>query len=64
MLSSDEFEKWRAICASARSVCLREWRASMGGVGGVLVWVACQRGWRGNLGYVVDMLAWVTWQRG
>ena len=30
-----EFEKWRAI------------RPSLGGVGGVLVWVACLRGWCG-----------------
>ena len=37
-----EFEKWSAI------------RASVGGVSGVLAWVACLHGWRGG------MLAWVA----
>ena len=36
--------------------CLREWRDSVGSVGGVLAW-GCA-----NVGYVVDVLAWVTWQ--
>ena len=33
--------------------CLHGWRASMGGVGGVLVWVAwvvCLRGWHASVG--------------
>ena len=47
--------------------CLRGWRASVGGVGGVLagvVWVACLRGWRANEGYVIGVLAWVTCEGG
>ena len=36
-----EFEKWHAI------------RASVGGVGGVLAWVACMRGWRASVGAVL-----------
>ena len=37
-------------------VCLRGWRASVGGVEGVLTWVAwkaCLRGWRANVSYVL-----------
>ena len=30
----------------------------MGGVGGMLAWVACLRGWRVSIG---DMLTCVTW---
>ena len=46
-----EFEKWRAI------------RPSLGGVGGVLVWVACLRGWCGwrpivIVTVVVEILSW------
>ena len=46
-----EFENWRAI------------RASVGGAGDMLVWVAfvaCLRGWRASVGGVVDILAWVA----
>ena len=45
-------------------VCLRGWRASGSGVGGVLAWVVRLRGWRTNVGYVVGVLAWLTCQRG
>ena len=41
----DKFEKWRTI------------RGSVGGVGGVLEWVACLSGWRASVGGV---LAWVA----
>ena len=40
------------------------WRASVGGVGGVLVWVewlACLRGWQVSVGGVGGVLTWVTW---
>ena len=45
----DKFEKWRAIRACMGDMlvwvawveCLRGWRASVGGMSGVLAWVAC-----------------------
>ena len=40
--------------------CLRGWRASVGGVGGVLAWmtwVACLRGCRASVGGVLTWLA-------
>ena len=46
-----EFEKWRAI------------RASVGGAGDVLVWVALvatMGGWYASVGDVVDILVWVA----
>ena len=47
----NEFEKWRAT------------RVIVGGVGGVLEWVACQRewrGWRACVGGVGGVLTWVA----
>ena len=43
-----EFEKWRAI------------RASVGGVGGVLAWVACLEGWCASVGGMGGLLSWVA----
>ena len=43
--------------------CLRGRCASVGGVGGVFVWVAwvaCLRGWRASVGGVGGVLAWVA----
>ena len=33
----------------------------MGGLGGVLAWVACSHGWRARVGGVGSDLAWVAW---
>ena len=46
--SVSEFEKLRAI------------RASVGGVGNVLVWVTCLRGWHASMGSVGGVLAWMA----
>ena len=39
----------------------RGWRTSVGsvgGVGGVIAWVACLRGWRASVGEVDGQLTW------
>ena len=41
--------------------CLRGWCASVGGVGGVLAWVACKGGWRGQHATMDGMVSVLTW---
>ena len=45
-------------------MCLRGWRASVDGVGGMLAWVtwaACLRGWRTSVDAMGGFLAWMAW---
>ena len=48
LFEETEFEKWCAI------------RASVGGMGGVVAWVACWCGWRGSRASAGAVPAWVS----
>ena len=47
--------------------CLNGWlglRSSVGGVGGVLAWVACLHVYRASVGGVLTWVTWLVWQHG